>query len=141
LKLPQYPDQTFHATLATTANAVNPQSRTVLVQLEAENPDGKLWPGTFAEVPFQLPADPNILHIPTSALLCRKEGLEGAVIGKKGKIELKQVELGRDLGTQVEILSGLSPDDKVVDSPFDSIAAGDEVKISEASPEKTGGQK
>ena len=127
LGLPQYPDRTFPATVLTTANAINPESRTVLVELEAENPDKKLWPGTFANVSFQLPADTRVLEIPASALLFQSEGLQVAVLGPGNKVEIRSVKVGRNFGTTVEVLTGLSATDRVIDSPPDAIVAGQTV--------------
>lgn len=132
LKLPQYPDRLFDATLTASANAVAKDSRSLLVQLLADNPGGLLWSGTFAEVHFQLPANPDILHVPTSAVLFRQNGAELAVVGPDGKITLKPVDLGRDLGTTVEVRSGITAADQVVDGPSDSIDNGDQVKIADA---------
>ena len=72
LHLPQYPDKTFKADVATTSSAINMNSRTLLVELHAENPDGLLQPGTYAEVHFDLPSNPNMVQIPTSALVFRE---------------------------------------------------------------------
>jgi RND family efflux transporter MFP subunit len=132
LKLPQYPDRLFDATLTASANAVAKDSRSLLVQLLADNPGGMLWSGTFAEVHFQLPANPDILHVPTSAVLFRQNGAELAVVGPDGRIILKPVDLGRDLGTTVEVRSGITATDQVVDGPSDSIDNGDQVKIADA---------
>jgi RND family efflux transporter MFP subunit len=129
LYLPQYPDKTFKATVATTARAINIMSRTLLVELHAENRDQLLQPGTYAEVHFELPGNPDMVQIPTSALLFRSEGLQVAVIGPDNKIELKKVTLGRNLGAAVEVLNGLVPSERIIDSPPDSLAAGDLVRI------------
>jgi RND family efflux transporter MFP subunit len=129
LYLPQYPNKTFKATVATTSRAINLTSRTLLVELHADDTDGLLQPGTYTEVHFNLPGDPDMVHIPTSALLFREHGLEVAVIGPHNKVELKKVTLGRNLGTQVEVLNGLTPSDHVVNSPPDSLAEGDVVRI------------
>ncbi len=134
LKLPQYPDQPFTAKLDTTSNAVNQDSRTVLAEFIADNKDGKLWPGTYAEAHIQLPASPDILHLPTSALLFRQHGLEVATVSPDNKVTLKPVTLGRDLGTQVEVASGVSTEDKIIDNPPDSIADGDTVKVEASQP-------
>ena len=75
----------------------------------ADNPEGKLWPGTFAEVHFHLPPDTDVYHIPTSALVFREQGLQIATVGADDKVALKPVTAGRDLGTEIEILSGLEP--------------------------------
>ena len=138
MKLSQYPDTVFEAKLVTTANAVAKSSRTVLAELVAENADGKLWSGTFAEVHFRLPANTNILHIPANSLLFRKDGTEVAVLGADGKVVLKPVELGRDLGTQVEVQSGLDPSDRVIDSPPDSVATGDLVRVADVPAQPVG---
>jgi RND family efflux transporter MFP subunit len=129
LRLPQYPDKTFAAKVATTSSAINLNARTLLVELHTENPHDLLQPGAYAQVTFELPGNPNILRIPTSALIFREHGMEVALIGPGDKIVLKPVTLGRNLGTTVEILSGLMPQDEVVNSPPDSLAAGDVVRV------------
>jgi membrane fusion protein, multidrug efflux system len=134
LTLPQYPDKTFKSTIATTSSAINLTARTLLVELHADNPDGLLQPGAYAQVTFQLPTNPNVVRIPTSALLFREQGLQVATLGPEDKIELKSVKLGRNLGTDVEVVSGLSMSDRVVNSPPDSLSAGDGVRVAEQSP-------
>jgi RND family efflux transporter MFP subunit len=134
LVLPQYPGRTFPAKVMTTANAIDPASRTLLVELDADNPHEELQPGTYAEVHFELPPQPNVLRLPTSALLFREAGLEVAVVGPDDKVELKRIEVGRDLGTQVEILSGIEATDRVINSPPDSITEGEVVRIASSKP-------
>jgi RND family efflux transporter MFP subunit len=135
LKLAQYPREVFKARLDTTSNAIAKESRTVLVELMADNNDGKLWPGTFAEVHFQLPPDAGVYRIPTSALVFREHGLQVATVGAGETVTLKAVTAGRDLGTEVEILSGLDQSDRVVDNPPDSISTGDAVKLAPDAPD------
>ena len=127
--LPQYPDKTFKATVATTSNAINTSARTLLVELHADNPDGLLQPGAYAQVDFELPSNPNVVRIPTSALVFREHGTEVAIIGPGDKIELKPITLGRNLGTEIEVLKGLTVSDRLVNSPPDSLATGDTVRI------------
>ncbi|HTV52239.1 MAG TPA: efflux RND transporter periplasmic adaptor subunit [Steroidobacteraceae bacterium] len=129
LHVPQYPDRVFKAEVATTANAINPSARTLLVELHAPNPDGLLQPGTYAEVHLELPGNPSVVRIPTSALIFRQDGLQVAVVDAHDRAQLRHVTLGRDLGTDVEVLSGISPKDRVIESPPDSIASGDPVRI------------
>ncbi len=131
LRLPQYPDQTFKATVATTSQAINTAARTLLVELHADNPDGVLQPGSYTEVHFNLPGDPNTLSLPTSALLFRRQGLQVAIVGPDNKIELRNIVLGRNFGRRVQVLSGISPEDRIVDHPPDSLAAGDTVRLAE----------
>jgi RND family efflux transporter MFP subunit len=140
LNLPQRQNHPFQATVVTTSHAINQSSRTLLVELQADNPDGALQPGTYAEVHFNLPDSPDTLRLPTSALLFRQDGLKIATVGPDNRIALKPISIGRDLGTEVEIASGLTPGDRVVNSPSDSIAQGDAVrpadgeKVAEAQP-------
>jgi RND family efflux transporter MFP subunit len=129
LHLPQYPEKTFKAAVATTSSAINPTARTLLVELHADNPDSLLQPGAYAQVDFEVSSNPNVVRVPTSALIFREQGMEVATIGPDDKIELKPVTIGRNLGVEVEILSGLSLNDRVVNSPPDSLGAGDTVRI------------
>jgi RND family efflux transporter MFP subunit len=129
LILPQYPERVFRATVATTAGAINAAARTLLVELQADNPNGVLQPGTFAEVHFELPPNPNVIHVPASALIFREAGTQLALIGPDNRAELRPVTLGRNLGTEVEVLKGLKPSDRVINSPPDSLANGDLVSI------------
>ncbi|MGB8276443.1 MAG: efflux RND transporter periplasmic adaptor subunit [Methylovirgula sp.] len=129
LKLSQYPDRIFHATVATTSDAITRKSRTLQVELHRDNKDGLLQPGSFLEVHFKLPPDPNDLVLPASALIFRRDNLEVAVVSPDNKIALKPIQVGRDLGTTVEVRSGLSVTDRVVKNPSDSIANGDTVRI------------
>lgn len=138
LRLPQYPDKSFKATVATTSDAINTKARTLLVELHADNPDGQLQPGAYAQVDFKLPNSPNVVHIPTSALMFRENGLEVATIGPEDRIKLKPVTLGRNLGTQVEVVSGLTLADRLVNSPADSLADGDLVHIAGQPPGAAG---
>ena len=135
LILPQYPERVFHATVATTARAIDTAARTLLVELHAANPDGVLQPGTFAEVHFELPPNPNMVIVPTSALVFREAGMQVAVLGPNDRVELRSITLGRNLGTEVEVLKGLTPSDRVINSPPDSLATGDLVSVENPSAE------
>ncbi len=127
--MPQYPGQQFDATLVTSSNAVAMSSRSMQVELQADNADGKLLPGTYAQVQFQLPTDPNLLRVPATALLPVNKGAQVAVIGADGKAVLKSVQLGRDFGDSVEVVAGLDPSDRVIDSPPETLQSGDAVKL------------
>jgi RND family efflux transporter MFP subunit len=129
LKLSQYPDRVFAAELATTSNAITQKSRSLLVELHTDNAADLLQPGSFVEVHFKLPPNENVLRVPTTALIFRGLHPQVATVGADRKITLKQIEVARDLGTEVEVVSGLSPSDRVVVSPSDSIGNGDEVRI------------
>lgn len=124
-------DETFEASLLTTSNAVSEQSRTALVQLLADNHTGKLWPGAFAMVHFHIPTDPNILRIPATALIFGPRGMQVAKVETHNKVVLSKVQLGRNLGNDVEIVSGVSLTDRIVDSPQETLASGDKVRIAD----------
>ena len=132
LRLPQYPDKTFKAEVATTSSAINLNARTLLVELYAENPDGLLQPGAYAQTDFELPSNPNVVRIPTSALVFRERGMEVAIVGPGDRIELKPITIGRNLGTEVEVLTGLALSERLVNSPPDSLATGDVVRVAES---------
>ena len=129
LDVPQYPGRTFDATLTSTSNAIAAESRTALVQLQAENPDGKLWPGTFTEVHFHLPARSDVLRIPATALMFSEHGLRVATVGPDDRLVMKVVQIGRDVGSDVEVLAGLLPTDRLVDGPLETMGPGDKVRI------------
>ena len=134
LDLPQYPDRTFKATVATTSQSINEAARTLLVELHADNTDNLLQPGTYAEVHFDLASNPDTVRIPTSALVFREQGMQVAILGKDNHVELRPVKLGRNLGTDVEVLSGLSVQDRVIESPPDSLSTGDLVRVADNTP-------
>jgi membrane fusion protein (multidrug efflux system) len=132
--------KTFSATLVSTSNAIAENSRTALVELNAANPDGKLWPGAFTEVHFHIPSDPNTLRIPATALVFGPHGMSVAAVNADDKVELKKVQLGRNLGDTVEVRSGVRLSDRLIDSPQESIASGDVVRLADtngvAAPDK-----
>jgi RND family efflux transporter MFP subunit len=136
LELPEYPDRTFEATIVTTSHAIDQKSRTLLVELLANNKEGLLAPGAFARVHFVLPPDPNALRVPASAIMFRDNSAQVA-IALDNRIALKKVRILRDLGTEVEIAGGLSQDERVVTNPPDSIGDGEEIRVMQAAVEKT----
>jgi multidrug efflux pump subunit AcrA (membrane-fusion protein) len=138
LHLPQYPDKTFKATVATTSSAINTSARTLLVELHADNPGGELQPGAYAQVDFELPTNPDVVSIPTSALVFRERGTEVAIVRPDDTIELKPITLGRNLGTEMEVVKGLTAGDRLVNSPPDSLATGDKVRVAGQAPAPSG---
>ena len=112
-----------------TSNALVESSRTALVELQADNPDGKLWPGAFAEVHFHIPADPNTLTIPLTALFFGAKGMQVAALDADDKVALKPIVVGRNLGNKVQIEFGIAMSDRLVDSPLESTQTGDQVKV------------
>jgi membrane fusion protein, multidrug efflux system len=129
LSLPQRPDTTIPAQFLTTANAVNTATRTIITEFTVDNPKRELWPGSFVNVHFDFPVEPNILVLPEQALLFRAQGLQVAVVDEQSRVHLRNVTLGRNLNTNVEIVSGLKATDKIVSNPSLSLLDGQQVKI------------
>jgi multidrug efflux pump subunit AcrA (membrane-fusion protein) len=136
LELPEYPDRTFNATIDTTSHAIDRKSRSLLVELLADNKDGALAPGAFTRVHFQLPPDPNTVTLPANALLFRDNATQVATLGLDNRIVLKKIRIARDLGSEVEIAGGLSQDERIVANPPDSIDEGEEVRVMQAARQK-----
>jgi RND family efflux transporter MFP subunit len=134
LALPEYPGRTFTAVLTRTADAVDPASGTVLVELQATNGDRALKPGSYAQVSFPLHGTTGTVQLPASALIVGQNGTQVAVLGPNGKALIKSITVGRDNGATIEISAGLSPQDRVIDSPPDSLQAGDSVRIAPSAP-------
>src|SRR6266481_3206933 len=128
-EMPQYSGQKFDATLVTTSNAMNETSRSMLVELQADNSDGKLVGGTYCRVDFQIPGDPNMVRLPATALIPVNRGAHVAVVGNDNKVVLKSIQLGRDFGDTVEVTAGLAPNDRVIDSPPETLQHGDTVQL------------
>src|SRR4051812_4629826 len=109
-------------------------SRSMQVELQADNSDGKLFGGTYCRVDFQIPSDPNVLRLPATALMLLNRGSHIAVVDDNNKVVLKSIQLGRDFGDTVEVTAGLSPQDKVIDSPSETLHAGDTVQLAPQPP-------
>lgn len=129
LSLPDYPDRSFTAQVIGTAGAIDPQNGTFQTQLVADNPDGALKPGGYAQARFDLPAQASTVQVPASALIFRAAGAQVALVDASNHVRLRAIKIGRDLGQTVEVLSGLSARDKVVDTPPDSLAEGQLVRL------------
>ncbi|SDR56956.1 RND family efflux transporter, MFP subunit [Rhizobiales bacterium GAS191] len=133
-EMPQFPGRKFDATLITTSNAMDPASRSVRVELQADNADGTLVGGDYCRVDFRLPGDPNMVRLPATALIPVNRGVQVATLGPDNKVTLKAVQLGRDFGDSVEVTAGLAPQDRVIDSPPETLQNGDMVQLAVATP-------
>jgi RND family efflux transporter MFP subunit len=133
-EMPQYPAQKFDATLVTTSNAMNTTSRSMLLELQADNPDGKLLANTYCKVALRIPGDANMVRIPATALIPADRGVQVAVLGDNNKAILKSIQLGRDFGDSVEVIAGLAPQDRVIDSPPETLQSGEAVQLVAATP-------
>lgn len=128
LKLPQHADMTFAGKLETTSDAISQTARALTVEAIFPNPDGLLTPGAYAQARFELPLDPDKLVIPSSAMIFRDRSPEVATV-VDGKVVMKKVTILLDTGSQIEVGNGLASSDRVIVSPSDSVADGDEVRV------------
>jgi RND family efflux transporter MFP subunit len=131
LSLDEFPGRLFPATVVTTSDAVNPTNRTQLTELQVPNPSNELWPGAYTEVHFHLDSVGNTLLIPANTLLFRREGPAVGVVKSDGNVEIRKVQIGQDLGSQLEIVKGLSPTDQLIVNPSDSLSTGIKVHVFE----------
>src|SRR6202142_2722048 len=132
LSVVEHPNQRFPARTVSPARSIDTGSRTLLTELDADNARGELLPGAFADVHLPLPASMERWRLPSNTLIFRGEGSEGlqvATVDAQNHVHLHQVSLGRDFGSEVEVLSGVGAEDRVILNPLDSLAAGAAVRI------------
>jgi RND family efflux transporter MFP subunit len=132
ISMPEYPNRTFQATVEASSQSVDVNSGTTRMQLGLDNSAGELMPGGYANVRLNLQRDGVPLHIPASALIFNQNGLRVATVGSDDKVLFKTVTIARDLGREIELASGLSPEDRVIVAPPDGLADGDQVRIAGA---------
>jgi RND family efflux transporter MFP subunit len=134
--LQEFAGQKFSATVARTADAIDPTARTLLTEVDVPNKSGQLLPGSFGEVHFKPNIDGKKVTIPVNAMLFRREGPQVAVVGADGKVQLRHISIGRDYGTTLEIVGGLNASDTVIVNPSDSVEDGQKVNVA---PQRQGG--
>jgi RND family efflux transporter MFP subunit len=131
LSLAEFPDRKFQGKLVRTADDINLTTRTLLVEIDVDNPTGTLLTGSYAEVHLAVRTQASTFLIPVNTLLFRTEGLRVGIV-KDGKVVLTAVTPGHDFGNQIEIVSGLKANDQIIINPPDSIVSGQEVQIVQA---------
>jgi RND family efflux transporter MFP subunit len=124
----EFPNHTFHGAIVRNSNSIDPASRTLNVEVDVNNPDEKLLPGSYAFVHIKESATARALTIPSNTLLFRAQGLQVGVV-RNGRAELRPITIGRDYGSAVEVLSGLQGTDTVIVDPSDSLISGAPVKV------------
>jgi RND family efflux transporter MFP subunit len=132
LEMPQYPGVQFDATLTHISRAINPTSHSMQVELQADNTEGKFFAGSYCNVHFEIPTDANLVRIPSTALVTSNQGTQVATLDSNNKVVLKKVQLGRDLGDSMEVIAGLSPSDRIINNPPETLTAGDTVRVAAA---------
>jgi len=130
LTLSEFPGRPFHGKVVRNANAIDPTSRTLLVEVDVKNPTGELLPGSYASVHLRLPFKAEAVTVPVNTLLFRSEGLRVALV-RDGRAQLVPVTMGRDFGNEVQLLSGVAEHDLVIVNPSDSIVSGQQVQIAQ----------
>jgi RND family efflux transporter MFP subunit len=138
LSFPDRPGKPYVAKLERTANALDAASRTLLAEMIVDNSNNELLPGAYVEVHFNLPPDvqAKTFKLPANVLLFRGDGMHVATVDAQHHIVMKPVTLGRDYGSDIEIVAGLSPGDSVVLSPPDSLTDGVVVQVAKPSSEQ-----
>ena len=131
LALAEFPGRTFQGKLVRTADAINVTTRTLLIEVDLQNPTGTLLTGSYAEVHLQVPTQASTYLIPVNTLLFRTEGLRVGIV-EDGKVVLTTVTAGHDFGDQIEIVAGLKAADQIIVNPPDSIVSGQQVQIVQA---------
>ena len=127
-----FPDQagkTLQAKVATTSESITPNSRTLLVELHLDNPNNQIQPGSYAQARLTSGSLGQIVTLPNNTLLFRAQGLQVGVVKPDNSVELRDIKVGRDFGTTIEIVQGVTPSDKVILNPADSLVTGDVVRV------------
>ncbi len=128
----EFPGRRFPGKIVRTSDSIDPVSRTLLTEVDVNNPTGELLPGAFLSVHLGLKSETAAVVIPVNTLIFRSSGMQVAVV-RNNKAELVPVTIGRDYGTEVEVLSGLTAQDTIVENPSDSLTSGTEVRPLEPS--------
>jgi RND family efflux transporter MFP subunit len=137
LTLDEYPGETFQGKLVRTSDSIDASSRTLLIEVDVDNPSSKLLPGAYVFVHLKVPMEVRSVTIPSSAILFRREGLQVGVV-RNGQADLVPVKIGRDYGSTVEIVSGLQAPDQVILDPADSLVSGTHVAVTQKPAEGVG---
>jgi len=134
ITLQEFPGQKFVGTIARTAEAIDPATRTLLTEVDVINKDGRLLPGSFGQVHFAVGANVQKLTVPVNAMLFRAEGPQVAVVSADHKVQLRPLTIGRDYGATLEVLGGLEVNDQIIINPSDSLQDGQQVNVAQPSP-------
>jgi RND family efflux transporter MFP subunit len=140
LRFAERPGKSYEADTVRTSHALDPTARTLQVELQLDNREWQLFPGSYTEIHFKLPSSTATLRVPANTILFRADGLQVAVVQNQDTIKIKKVDQGRDFGKTVEILTGLDPQDAVVVNPPDSINDGMHVRIAPPPPKNAADQ-
>ena len=129
LTLQEFPGRRFKGKLVRTSNSIDLATRTLLVEVDVDNPTAELLPGAYAQVHLKVPSGPASVILPVSALIFRSEGLQAGTVDDGNRAQLKDIVVGRDFGNEVEVVSGITASDDVIVNPPDSIISGETVRV------------
>jgi RND family efflux transporter MFP subunit len=132
LSFPERPERRFPAKVVNTARSIDATTRTLLTQLEADNSKGEMLSGSFVQVHLPLPVGLTSWRLPSNTLLFRADGLHIATVDANNRVQLNVVHIGRDFGSEIEILSGVAAEDRVILNPADSLLSGTQVRVNAA---------
>ena len=139
LRFNEFPGKEFTGKVVRTAGAIDPNSRTLLTEVDVPNESGELFPGAYTQVRLVTGASNRSVLIPANTLLFRSEGAAVGVVNQDDMVELRKIKIGRDLGNQLEVTQGVGPDDRIIVNPSDSLAAGQKVKVRTQEEKKQAG--
>ena len=139
LEFTDHPGQHFEATVASTAHALDAVSRTLQVELQIDNSSGELLPGSYVQVTFSLAPSGGTLRVPVNTVIFRGKTPQVATIDQAHRVQLREITEGRDFGTEIEVLAGVSASDTLIVNPWDSIADGQQVRIQPPQPQQNSG--
>ena len=134
ITLQEFPGQKFLGTIARTADAIDPSTRTLLTEVDVPNKDGKLLPGSFGQVHFATGTSVPRITIPVNSMIFRSEGPRIAVVDNNGKVGFHPITIGRDFGATLEILGGVVQNDQIIINPSDSLEEGQQVHVAKSQP-------
>jgi RND family efflux transporter MFP subunit len=134
ISVPEHPGKTYSGTVEASSQAVTPSTGTTLMQIIVDNAAGEMMPGDYAGIHLQMAAAAHVLSVPGSALIFDAKGLSVATVDSGNRVILKPVSIARDLGTVVELASGISPTDRVIQNPPDGIGNGVLVRLADTAP-------
>jgi RND family efflux transporter MFP subunit len=140
ISVPEHPGKTYSGTVEASAQAVTPSSGTTLMQIIVDNTAGEMMPGDYASIHLDVAPSGSVLSVPSSALIFDAKGLSIATVDARQHVQLKPVSIARDLGTVVEVASGLVPDDRVIENPPDGIENGATVHLAGSPPVEVAGR-
>ena len=124
----EFPGRRFDGAIVRSSDSIDPASRTLLTEVDVDNPSGELLPGAFLSVHLKLSSKAGTVVVPVNSLIFRSQGMQIAVV-RGNKAELVQITIGRDYGNEVEVLSGVTAQDEIIENPSDSLTSGTEVRV------------